>query len=84
MQEQRQTPLTISIRFEDTPNWKTLLAGDEPPSDAIGVDMFVEEDGNKYAVTDLLQKTDGKVMRTRVVAKFWLEFLEEYDPPGEE
>ena len=58
-----------------------LIADGQPPSDAIGVEMLVEEkDGQDYPVTELFHKVGDKMMKSRIVAKLWTDHLEEYHP----
>ena len=67
----------------DEEDLNMLITEGEPPPDAIGVRMLVEDkDGKDYEVLQTYQKVEGKAMRTRIVAKFWKEHLGEYHPPN--
>ena len=59
-----------------------LITEGEPPPDAIGIKVLVEEDGEWYEVLKNIQKVDGKPVSTRIVAKFWRDQLGEYHPPN--
>ena len=72
----------IKILVEES-DWEMLIADGEPPLDAVGVRMLVEEkDGKDYEVLNMYQKIEGGAMRTRIVAKFWIDQLGEYNPPS--
>ena len=55
-----------------------LITQGEPPPDAIGIKVLVEDDGEWYEVLKNIQKVDGKAVSTRIVAKFWRDQLGEY------
>ena len=57
-----------------------LVTDGEPPADAIGIKVLVEEGGKWHEVLKDIQKVDSKAIETRIVAKFWREQLGEYSP----
>ena len=59
-----------------------LITDGEPPQDATGIKVLIEENGEWYEVSKVIQKVDGKAVSTRIVAKFWREQLGEYHPPN--
>ena len=59
-----------------------LITEGEPPQDAIGIKVLIEDTGEWYEVLKHIQKVDGKAVSTRIVAKFWRDQLEEYHPPN--